>query len=146
MSGFLRCAGNYTIIIKSNGIASGILYSLVNFENSSCYPMEIEPSHYIQETNKTITINASIKYDNGTLISGYDFFIEEASNSAIYGVRKHVGTNGTAQFDISFISPGSKKILVVYNNYYSKMVEVVIKGESIQFLNITFLDKIVKST
>ncbi|OMJ96072.1 hypothetical protein SteCoe_456 [Stentor coeruleus] len=146
MSGFMRCPGDFTLIAKSNGIASGILFSLSSIENSQCYPLDIISSHYMQETNKTITLDATMKYDNGTLIPGYDFLVEEASNSIIYGIKKYTGTNGTVKFNISFISPGSKKVLVVYNNYYSKMIEIVINGTSVQFLNLTFLDKIPENT
>lgn len=135
----IYCPTIFNLVASSPGFASGISQTVFKNTTKGCSQLTIQSNVKTQETNKTISFNVSLINSDGKAYSGYSLSIAEIFNSKIFGKTAMTNFGNYALVNISFFSQGLKRISFFFNGYYSKIIEILIQGPDIYYLNATIL-------
>jgi hypothetical protein len=131
------CPAVFNLVVFSPGFASGISQTVFKNTTKGCSQLQIQPSTTIQETNKTISFNVSLIGSENKISSGYSLSLADISGSKTLGKTSMINFGNYALMNISFFSSGLKRISFYFNGYYSKIIEILIQGPDIYYLNAT---------
>lgn len=126
--GYFRifCTGTFTLIAESPGYTSAISPTFTKLYDSGCLRAQITASPALVYENQYITIDSLLIEESGYIYYGISLEFIEIGENEFYGLSYFIINEGSTSTQIAFYTPGVKKMLAIFDYYFSYFFSVIV--------------------